>query len=251
MTPGRAGRRGGSYYDDPDVFERYTRHYDVCGVSPFSPNYVMEEPAVLAEVGDPTGRRVLDLGCGDAGLGQQLLAAGAASYGGIDGSHNMVQRARERLDGTTGHVELGDLEEFTAPADSADIVICRLAMHYVQDINPVLAAVSRCLAPGGRFVMTVVHPVITSYDNRPDGPRTAWTVDDYFESGPRRRDWFGREVIWYHRTIEQYVGAFTGAGLSVTGLRECEPVAERFAEEYDELARRRRVPLFLLLSSCR
>lgn len=90
-----------------------------------------------------------------------------------------------------------------------------------------------------------------SYDNQPNAPRTAWTVDDYFDAGPRRRDWFGREAIWHHRTIEQYVRAFAGAGLPVTGLRECEPVAERFAGERAELLRRRRVPLFLLLTSQR
>jgi predicted RNA methylase len=43
-----------------------------------SPNHVMEEPA--AEIGYPTGLRVLDLGCGDASLGRTLLGAGATSY---------------------------------------------------------------------------------------------------------------------------------------------------------------------------
>lgn len=65
-TPGR----GGSFCDDPVVFDRYTLHHDsgIC-----SPNHVMEEPAVSAEIGDPTGLRVLDLGCGDASLGRTLL----------------------------------------------------------------------------------------------------------------------------------------------------------------------------------
>jgi hypothetical protein len=46
---------GGSFYDDPVVFDSYTRHHD-SGIS--SPNHVMEEPA--AEIGYPTGLRVLD-----------------------------------------------------------------------------------------------------------------------------------------------------------------------------------------------
>jgi hypothetical protein len=44
--------RGGSFCDDPVVFDRSTRHHD-SGIS--SPNHVMEEPAVLAEIGDPIG----------------------------------------------------------------------------------------------------------------------------------------------------------------------------------------------------
>jgi hypothetical protein len=39
--------------------------------------------------------------------------------------------------------------------------------------------------------------------------------------------------------------------LSLNGLGECEPVAERFVGDVEELARRRGVPLFLLLSSRR
>ena len=208
----------------------------------------MEEPAVLAELGDPTGRRVTDLGCGDGAFGAALLAAGAASYLGIDGSHSMVEQARRQLAHTPdGRVELGDLEDFAAPADSADLVTCRLALHYVENIHPVLTAVARCLAPGGRFVMTVVHPVITSHDNRPDGPRTSWTVDHYFDPGPRTRPWFGSETTWHHRTVEHYVHTLLAAGLTLTALRECEPVPARCASEPGELTRRRRVPLYLLL----
>jgi SAM-dependent methyltransferase len=245
VSPGTTGR-GGSYYDDSDVFERYLRVHDAPDRT--NPTHVMEEPAVLAEVGDPAGLDVIDLGCGDALFGRSLLCAGAASYLGIDGSRNMVERAGENLLGTSGRVELRDLESFEAPPASVDLVTSRLAMHYVEDIDPVLAAVSLALRPGGRFVMTVVHPVITAHDNRPDGPRTNWTVDDYFDLGPRHRAWFGGRVTWHHRTIEHYAQSLLGSGLSVTGLRECEPVDERFGGDVDELARRRRVPLFLLLA---
>jgi hypothetical protein len=55
-------------------------------------------------------------------------------------------------------------------------------------------------------------------------------------------------VTWHHRTIEHYAQSLLGAGLSLTALRECEPVAERFGGDGAELARRRRVPLFLLLA---
>lgn len=237
-------RRGGSVYDDPEVFQRYARKRDR---SAFDPNHIMEEPAVLAELGDPTGRRVIDLGCGDGAFGAMLLATGAADYLGIDGSHTMVEQARRGLADTTGRVELGDLENFTAPPGSTELVTCRLALHYVEDIDPVLDAVARCLVPGGRFVMTVVHPIITSHDNRPDGPRRNWTVDHYFDPGPRTRPWFGSETVWYHRTAEHYVHALLNAGLTLTALRECEPVPARFTSEPGELARRRRVPLYLLL----
>lgn len=239
-------REGESFYDGPGVHGRYTaRRQD----RRLSPNHVMEEPAVLTEVDDPADLRILDLGCGDGAFGKLLLAAGARSYRGVDNSSNMVEQAGRTLAGTTGRVEHADIENFAAPADSADLITARLSLHYVADLDRVLRACAQALAPAGRLIMTVVHPVITSFDNRPAAPRTTWTVDDYFNLGPRNRAWMGSRVTWHHRTIENYFAAITRAGLTVTSLRECEPDAARFEGDTDELIRRRRVPLFLLLNA--
>lgn len=178
-----------------------------------------------------------------------MLAAGARSYLGLDSSNRMVEQAGRTLAGTAGHVDLVDIEDFVADADSVDLVTARLSLHYVADLDRVLAVCARALAPGGRLIVTVVHPVITSYDNLPAGPRTTWTVDDHFQPGPRIRAWMGSQVTWHHRTLESYFAAITRAGLTVTSLRECEPDAARFDGDTDELTRRRRVPLFLLLNA--
>jgi hypothetical protein len=110
-------------------------------------------------------------------------------------------------------------------------------------------AAAQALAADGRFIFTVVHPVITSYDNQPTGQRTNWTVDDYFHTGRRTRNWLGSQVTWHHRTIEDYVTAVTEAGLTLTALRECQPQPTRFDGHTEELARRQRVPLFLLVNA--
>lgn len=238
---------GAAFYDDHEVHARYVSH---CAPSRFSPNHVMEEPAVLDEVGDPAGLRVLDLGCGDGAFGRLLLAAGARSYLGVDNSHRMLEVAGANLAGTAGRVQRADIDEFVPEPDSVDLVTARLSLHYATDIDRVVQAAARALAPDGRLIFTVVHPVITSYDNRPTGPRTDWTVDDYFDPGPRVRAWLGSQVTWQHRTIENYFAVMTRAGLTVTSLRECEPDPARFDGDTDELARRRRVPLFLLLNGC-
>ncbi|MET3807157.1 SAM-dependent methyltransferase [Nakamurella sp. UYEF19] len=237
-----------SFYDAPGVHDRYLAHREHTRLSP---NHVMEEPAFLTEVGDPAGLRILDLGCGDGAFGRLLLAAGARSYFGVDNSHHMVEQATRTLVGTTGRADLADIQDFSPPARSADLVTARLSLHYVADLDRVLATCVRALAPGGRLIMTVVHPVITSYDNRTAGPRTTWTVDDYFNPGPRLRDWMGAQVTWHHRTVENYVAAMTGAGMTVTSLRECAPDPAHFEGDTDEYIRRRRVPLFLLLSGRR
>ncbi|GAA2815272.1 class I SAM-dependent methyltransferase [Nonomuraea dietziae] len=218
-----------------------------------SPNHVMEEPALLDELGPVAGLRVLDLGCGDAAIGRTLLAAGCRSYLGIDGSARMARSATTTLEGTSGRVERMDIEKFSAPPHTFDLVISRLALHYVDDLDPVLVACQRSLSPGGRLVITVIHPVITSHETHQNTnePRTTWVVDDYFQPGVRQRNWLGNTVTWYHRTIEDYVTALTRADFALTALRECAPRHDRFDGDSAEFTRRQRVPLFLLLAGLR
>lgn len=141
--------------------------------------------------------------------------------------------------------EVGDL----AGLRILDLVVSRLALHYVDDLAPVFNRVHRALAPGGRLVFTVAHPVLTAARLQPSGPRSSLVVDDYFTPGSRTRQWFGRPVVWRHRTIEDCVAPLLDAGFTLAGLRECAPVEALFEGDTEELERRRRVPLFLLLSA--
>lgn len=161
----------------------------------------------------------------------------------------MIDQARQNLAGTHGRVELADIEQFITEPGSLDLITARLCLLYVAELDHIMNFVVRRLGPGGRFIFTVMHPVITSFDNRSTDPRTSWTVDDYFSAGPRVRSWLGSDVTWHHPTIENYVQAVIGAGLTLTTLRECEPRPERLIGHPEELARRQRVPLFLLLNA--
>lgn len=239
---------GGDFYDD-EVTDQFLAHRH-SGTS--SPNVVMEEPAVLARLGDLAGLRVLDLGCGDGAFARTVLAMGARSYLGIDGSPAMIRIARAANADQRSRFDVVSMEELDPAPDSADLVTSRMAFHYLETLDPVLRAALVALSGRGRLIFTVTHPVITSHDNRFAGPRGSWTVDDYFERGERRRTWFGKQVTWYHRTIEDYVSAVLDAGFALESISECEPSNALLADEPDELHRRRRVPLMLLITArCR
>jgi SAM-dependent methyltransferase len=212
----------------------------------------MEEPALMAELGSVAGLRVLDLGCGDAAIGRALLEAGCASYVGIDGSKRMVGAARASLAGSAGEVLQADIEDFRAEPGGFDLVVSRMALHYVEDLSPVMRACRDALTPGGRLIFTVTHPLITSHDPRATGsePRQSWVVDDYFVTGPRRVRWFGTHTTWHHRTIEDYVRELREAGFALRNLRECPPDRARFEiRDEAEYKRRLRIPLILLLAA--
>jgi len=237
---------GGDFYDEPHVFAVYHAHR----TSGTSPNELIEGPAVLELLGPVHGRRILELGCGDGQFGRFLLQAGCAAYTGIDASARMVALAQQALDGTAGAVQRTRIEQFAAPPASVDLVVSRLALHYVDDLRPVFERARQALRPGGRLVFSVEHPVITSCDRGWDqrGPRADWLVDDYFVSGRRETAWLGGRVVKFHRTVEQYVRLVQDAGFTLERLCEPGPERARFASEA-EFRRRQRIPLFLLLAA--
>lgn len=237
------GARGPAFYDDDAVFTTYRKSRQ----RPDNPNDTLEQPVMRELAGALAGRRILDLGCGDASFGRYALAQGCAAYVGIEGSSNMATVARETLAGTLGQVIHAAIETWTYPVAAFDLVVSSLALHYIGELKAVFANVFGALAPGGRFVFSVEHPVITSRDRGwQSDQRQAWLVDDYFTIGTRETTWLGGRVVKQHRTVEAYFAAMQEAGFVIDSLRESHPRRELFADEA-EFQRRMRIPLFLFL----
>jgi hypothetical protein len=81
-------------------------------------------PALVA------GDEVLDLACGDAGLGDALLARGLR-YRGVDSTPEMAGEARRRL-GERAPIDVGDLNAYAPPAPVAATTVFR-AIYYARD----------------------------------------------------------------------------------------------------------------------
>lgn len=96
---------------------------------------------------DPTsGEKILDIGCGDGVLTEQIIGRGAQAHG-LDLSAQMVEAARKRgipadvLDAT----EMKFRRQF-------DAVFSNAALHWIHDQPALLRGVARALRPDGRFV---------------------------------------------------------------------------------------------------
>jgi Predicted methyltransferase (contains TPR repeat) len=243
------GLNGPEFYDDDVVFDTYMSRRET---RVDSPNDTLEKPVFDELVGDLTHLRILDLGCGNAAFGLEALGQGCRSYLGIDASYRMVEAAKKKLADTQGKVLRASIESWDYPTRHFDLVTSRLALHYIQNIEPVFVRLNQALIEGGRFIFSIEHPVITSCDRarQSDGPRQDWIVDDYFETGPRLTHWMGDEVIKYHRTIEDYFVALRAAGFVVDALRESKPQRMMFRDEAT-YERRKRIPLMLFFSAHR
>ena len=73
---------------------------------------------------------MLDLACGDGGLGEALLARGLR-YRGVDLTQEMVEAARTRLAGRA-EIDVGDLNDYVPPSPVAATTVFR-AIYYARD----------------------------------------------------------------------------------------------------------------------
>lgn len=239
------GTAGPTFYDDETVFATYKQGRQRTD----NPNDTLEKPVILELIGDIASKSVLDLGCGDAAIGREFLQGGATAYLGLDGSAKMVALATQTLAGSVGRVIQQPIEDWHYPPATFDRVLARLVLHYVADFPTLCAKVWQTLRPGGKFVFSVEHPVITSTDRGwvKGGARQDWLVDHYFDTGLRVTDWMGGRVEKYHRTVEDYFTSLQRAGFIIEHLREASPQRQYFQEEQTYL-RRKRIPLFLLMA---
>jgi SAM-dependent methyltransferase len=187
--------------------------------------------ALTGMLGPGTGQVCLDLACG---TGRHLPVIAAAGYRplGIDLSADQLRIARRgaQHDGQrSGHgLTRADARALPLPAASVDAAVGAYFHTDVEDFPAVVAEVARCLRPGGRFAYVGVHPCFVGmFVDRVTEARDGVLS---FRPGYGTRGWAQRSapgsmglstrVGFHHKTLEAFLGAFTGAGLHLTDIEE-------------------------------
>ena len=91
------------------------------------------------------GERILDLGCGDGALTEQIAATGATVVG-VDASVDLLQQARAQ--GLDVREMNGQALSFEAEFDG---LLTNAALHWMPDAEAVVAGMARALKPDGRL----------------------------------------------------------------------------------------------------
>lgn len=237
-------------YDHPQFFEGYRD----LRAQPGTLNDVLEQPALRAMLPELTGKRVLDIGCGMGQLALYCVQQGAASVVGTDISEKMIAVARQERADPRIEYRVTAVEDLRLPAEQFDLVVSSLALHYVADYVSVVRNVASWLAPGGRFVYSVHHPIMSA--PRPNDPWIRdeaghllyWALDDYGDEGRRELDWMVPGVVVYHRTLATLLNTLIQNGLAIERVLEPEALPEAVAAQ-PRLNSERRRPPFLLVRS--
>ena len=183
-------------------------------------NRYYERPAMLRLTGDVSGRRILDVGCGSGPLTEALRAKGAVVTG-FDSSAAMVDLARQRL-GEDADLHVADLAApLPFPDAEFDDVVASLVLHYLEDWSGPLAELRRVLKPGGRLVVSVIHPAVYAIVY-PDADYFALTKysEEYTFDGQ------SAVLTYWHRPLHAITDAFTAAGFRIAAVSEPPPAPD-------------------------
>jgi ubiquinone/menaquinone biosynthesis C-methylase UbiE len=122
----------------------------------------MNEPPdfakILHEYDRFSGKRVLEVGCGNGYTLGKYARAGAEVYG-IDVTETAVDISRKRFgyQKLKGDFIVGNAEALPYESDFFDCVCSMGVLHHVPDTEKAVAEIHRCLKPGGRLVVMVYH----------------------------------------------------------------------------------------------
>ncbi|MGN6712470.1 class I SAM-dependent methyltransferase [Anaerocolumna jejuensis] len=217
--------------------------------NPHRMNFIM--PFTLKQLGNVSGKTILDLGCGEGGY-SRALAKKYAVVTAVDCSENAIKycvsKAKEEQLKITYHVrnsnDLYDIADGTF-----DIVLASMMLMDCEDFEGTIKEITRVLKPSGKLFASVCHPCFHTsggIGRQDKGIDKKVVVSNYYHP----TEWEAPlhsgsvKVIWRHRTIEDYVKAFIKGGLTITDLHEPIPTDEQASIAVD-IAWMQKIPIFL------
>ena len=139
-----------------DAAAEFVARYERLAVDPYEScfgysRYRLQSLLDLCLPENGRGLRALDVGCGTGHHLADLRQRGF-EVSGVDGSPEMVARARARNQGVP--IECADVEALPFPSGRFDLVLCIEVLRYLRDPAGCLREIARVMRPGGVCMAT-------------------------------------------------------------------------------------------------
>jgi len=186
-------------------------------------------PYLFSALGNVRGKKILDYGCGDGWLANELKKKGAYAKG-CDISDKFIEIARKKYPG----IEFDIIKKKTPyKSNEFEVVVSNIVLHITEDYKNVLNEMYRILKPGGKCIATMMHPQYYKEEminlSKPE-EKLEIKVEGSIP------------VIYYKRNPEIYEKAFKEAGFKIISRVDC--IAKRVINR--ELRKYSEKPFFLL-----
>lgn len=217
-------------------------------------------PNLLRLIDPKVGQSVLEIGCGEGFFAEELARKGSTVTA-CDISPELIALAQKK----------GKAKYLVTPAQnlsmfangSFEVVLAVLTLQNMERLDVVMKEVSRVLAPCGRFIFVLNHPMIRIPQ------ASSWDYDEQKKVQYRRLDAYlserrtaidmhpgkGQKSLTYsfHRSLQEYMKLLRGGGFAITRLEEwishktSQPGPRAKAEDVS----RKEFPLFMMIEATR
>lgn len=184
--------------------------------------YVSEEKCQL--LGDVTGKKMLEIGCGNGSSLEYNGRRKAGELWGVDISENQLKLARKKLEdsGLSARLICSPMErECDIPKAYFDFVYSIYAIGWTTDLEGTFCKIASYLKKDGVFIFSWTHPFHKCMNLQGD---TFVLEKSYFDDAWYPVPLEEGELLLCNRKLSTYVNALIHAGF----------VLERMVEETDE-----------------
>ncbi len=137
-------------------YDRWSAIYD----GEDNPLFVLENEVVEEELGNVSGLRLLELGCGTARWAAEF-AAKKAKVTALDQSEGMLARAKEKCRDLEVELKIHNLDLALPFADNTfDRVVSFLVLEHLSDLHLFFSESARVCSSKGFIYVTAMHPAM-------------------------------------------------------------------------------------------
>ena len=187
----------------PEFFAQYDLLREV--------NETREFAKSLHEYDRFNGKRVLEVGCGNAYTLARYAEHGAEVWG-IDVSTEAlkISQNRFRLKGLRGTFCQGNGEALPFTSDFFDCICSMGVLHHIPDTEQAVDEIYRCLKPGGRLIVMMYHRNSIAY--RIGFPLICLTQKKSLQQVVNEVDGIGNPKgdVYSRKELKKLFGRFTG-----------------------------------------
>jgi ubiquinone/menaquinone biosynthesis C-methylase UbiE len=146
----------------------------------------------------------LEIGCG-TGKNTQWLADKATQLTGVDFSHEMLAKARQKISASKVTFISADItKDWTFVSTQYDLISFSLVLEHIEFLDPVFLKASKVLKPGGYLYIGELHPF-----KQYTGTKARFDTDA------------GRQLIdCFNHHITDFTRAADKAGLKIIDMNE-------------------------------
>lgn len=216
------------------------------------------DPYIYKIIGNPKGKTIYDIGCGNAYMARHFAKKGAEVYA-SDASKKLIEKAKEKNKGLPIHYSVHDAEDFNKYVDSQfDAVSMNMVIHYIKNLDRLFEGISKVLKPNGVFAFS------TSHFFRPYYPYSLWEIGKidkqerlfikttgYLKEEPREivSGWDNKtKLTIYNRPLQTFVNTMAKNNLHTFEVHE--PESEGFARDFSKkLQKSHHIPTFIIIGA--